>query len=165
MYQEYAEKTSLRFGGEIIESNEGVQQGDPLGPFLFSLGIQDLIKDCKSEFNCWYLDDSCLAGNVNTVLQDAQRITLAANSHGLEVNPKKSELFLIRPEKLLCKHSPNLFNAIMEGIKVIDKKELKLLGAPIFPEAIESVLDPWIENMALMTERLKQIDSHPAGFS
>ena len=101
VYQEYAEKTSLRFGGEIIESNEGVQQGDPLGPFLFSLGIQDLIKDCKSEFNCWYLDDSCLAGNVNTVLPDAQRITLAANSHGLEVNPKKSELFLICPEKTI----------------------------------------------------------------
>ena len=164
VYQEYAEKTSLRFGDEIIESNEGVQQGDPLGPFLFSLGIQDLIKDCRSEFNCWYLDDGCLAGDVNTVIQDAQRITLAANSHGLKVNPKKSELFLIRPESLLCKHSPNLFNAIMEGIKIVDKKELKLLGAPIFPEAIESVLDPKIENLALMTERLKQIDSHEGLF-
>ena len=60
-------------------------------PMLSSqaLGIQDLIKDCKSEFNCWYLDDGTLAGDVNTVLQDAQKITLAANFHGLKVNPKK----------------------------------------------------------------------------
>ena len=50
VYQEYAEKTSLRFGGEIIESNEGVQQGDPLGPFLFSFGIQDLIKNVRISF-------------------------------------------------------------------------------------------------------------------
>ena len=164
VYQEYAEKTSLRFGGEIIESKEGVQQGDPIGPFLFSLGIQDLIKDCKSEFNCWYLDDGTLAGDVNTVLQDAQKITLAANSHGLKVNPKKSELFLIRPENMLCKNAPNFFNSIMNGIKVVERNELKLLGAPIFPEAIESVLEPKIENLALMTDRLKQIDPHEAMF-
>ena len=57
----YAEKSSLRFGSEIINSEEGVQQGDPLGPFLFSLGIQDLVSSCKSEFNVWYLDDGTLA--------------------------------------------------------------------------------------------------------
>ena len=158
----YAESTSLRFGGEIIQSNEGVQQGDPLGPFLFSLGIQDLIKDCKSEFNCWYLDDGTLAGDAKSVLQDATKITLAANSHGLKVNPQKSELFLIRPESNLCKNAPNFFNTIMQGIKVVERTDLKLLGAPIFPEAIETVLDPKIENLALMIERLKQIDSHEA---
>ena len=164
VYQEYAEKTSLRFGSEIIKSNEGVQQGDPLGPFLFSLGIQDLIKNCKSEFNAWYLDDGTLAGDVETVLTDAKTITLAANSHGLIVNPKKSELFLIRPESILCKDAPKFFNTIMEGIKIVERNDLKLLGAPIFPEAIESVLGPKIENLILMTERLKQIDSHEAMF-
>ena len=105
-----------------------------------------------------------MAGDVNTVLQDAQKITLAANSHGLKVNPKKSELFLIPPENMLFKNAPNFFNTIMKGIKVVERNELKLLGAPIFPEAIESVLEPKIENLALMTDRLKQIDPHEAMF-
>ena len=52
----------------------------------------------------------------------------------------------------------------MKGIKVVERNELKLLGAPIFPEAIESVLEPKIENLALMTDRLKQIDPHEAMF-
>ena len=47
VYQEYAEKTSLRFGGEIIESNEGVQQGDPLGPFCFHLEFRTSLKIAK----------------------------------------------------------------------------------------------------------------------
>ena len=55
----------------------------------------------------------------------------------------------------------SLFMAL---IKVVERNELKLLGAPIFPEAIESVLEPKIENLALMTDRLKQIDSHEAMF-
>ena len=52
----------------------------------------------------------------------------------------------------------------MKGIKVVERNELKLLGAPIFPEAIKSVLEPKIENLALMTDRLKQIDPHEAMF-
>ena len=94
VYQCYAEKSYLLFGPEIIHSVEGVQQGDPLGPFLFSLGIQNLVNDCKSEFNCWYLDDGTIAGNVESVLQDAKMITNRFTTHGLTVNPHKSELNL-----------------------------------------------------------------------
>ena len=49
-----------------------VQQGDPLGPFLFSLGIADLTKNCSSEFSGWYLDDGTLAGNPDTIQADFQ---------------------------------------------------------------------------------------------
>ena len=160
----YAEKSSLRFGSEIIDSEEGVQQGDPLGPFLFSLGIQDLVSSCKSEFNVWYLDDGTLAGDFETVIADATMITNSLATHGLEVNPSKSELFLVNPKSDLCKNAPESFNSIMPGIKICNKTDLKLLGAPIYVSAVESVLKPKLENLQLMMDRLKEIESHEALF-
>ena len=77
----YGQQTSLRFGEEIISSCEGVQQGDPLGPFLFSTGIQeDIVNKMESEFNCWYLDDGCLGGHPQTVVNDLQKIKETYNS-------------------------------------------------------------------------------------
>ena len=162
IHQCYSHKSCLKFGDESIDSCEGVQQGDPLGPFLFSLGIQNIINDCKSEFNCWYLDDGSLAGDVKTVLEDATKITNVLQSHGLEVNPSKSELFLINPES----HNGTCesFNSIMNGIKIIQKSDLTLLGAPIFVEGIKPVLESKIKKLKLMSERLKEIDNHDAFF-
>ena len=154
----------MLFCPDTIHSQEGVQQGDPLGPFLFSLGIQDLINDCTSEFNCWYLDDGTIAGDVRSVLKDATLITNAFSSHGLKVNPSKSELILVNPLSNLCNKAPEFFNAIMEGIKIVPKSNLKLLGDPVFESAVEEVLNDKIESLKLMMERLKQIESHEALF-
>ena len=66
------EDSNLIFGSDVISSCKGVQQEDPLDPFLFSLGIQDIISKMKSEFNVWYLDDGTLGGDANTVLEDAK---------------------------------------------------------------------------------------------
>ena len=56
------------------------------------------------------------------------------------------------------------FNDLYNGIKVIEKSELSLLGAPIFPEAINSILNPKLENLKLMATRLTEIDNHDALF-
>ena len=46
----------------------------------------------------------------------------------------------------------------------LNKNNLTLLGAPIFPEAIESILEPKLEKLILMANRLKEIDAHDALF-
>ena len=53
----YREPTSLFFEYEILTSASGsVQQGDPLGPALFGLGIQRLADSIEAPFNAWCLD-------------------------------------------------------------------------------------------------------------
>ena len=101
----------------------------------------------KSPLNCWYLDDGTLGGETEIVLNDLLKIKDATQSHGLELNPSKCELFLVNSSQF---YSNNIavtnvvksFNDIYNGIKVIEKSDLSLLGSPIFPEAIEPILKP-----------------------
>ena len=66
-WQAYSCPSNLFYGDSLFSSQEGVQQSDPLGPFLFSLAIKNLIEECKSELNIWYLDNGTLAGNAEDV--------------------------------------------------------------------------------------------------
>ena len=50
------------------------------------------------------------------------------------------------------------------GIKVIPEQDLSLLGAPLLPEAVRPILESKLENLKLMTSRLKLIDNHEALF-
>ena len=94
VYQNYGQKSNLFFGDEIIDSSEGVQQGDPLGPFLFNLGIMDIVKSMNTQLNLWYLDDGTIAGEMKAVLECFESILNAKTTHGLEINPSKCELFM-----------------------------------------------------------------------
>ena len=169
VYQSYSEKSNLYFGshskeGCVIDSQEGVQQGDPLGPFLFSLAIKDLISSCESELNCWYLDDGTIASNPETVMEDYKKILQCSDSLGLSVNPNKCEIYIIDPDSQECKNAWKNFCKFTEGIKLIQKHDLTLLGAPILPEAIEGVLNSKLESLKLMASRLEEIDKHDALF-
>ena len=61
---------------------EGLHQGDPLAGFIFSLGIQEVIEEMKSPYNNWYLDDGCLGGSYETVLEDFKKIIAQEMSQG-----------------------------------------------------------------------------------
>ena len=54
---------------DILGSDQGVQQADPLGLLLFSLVLHKLVRSIAFDseysellFNMWYLDDGTFAG-------------------------------------------------------------------------------------------------------
>ena len=56
------------------------------------------------------------------------------------------------------------FDQKAPGIKLKTKENLTLLGAPIHPEASESIMREKLESLELMGERLEMMDAHDALF-
>ena len=64
VHSAYSAPSSLFIQDKTILSAEGVQQGDPLGPLLFSLTTMDLMEPLRSELLIFYLDDGTLGGEL-----------------------------------------------------------------------------------------------------
>ncbi|KAL5499769.1 hypothetical protein EMCRGX_G011229 [Ephydatia muelleri] len=83
-----------------ISSASGVQQGDPLGPLLFALVLQSVLRQLAADpqcqqllFNAWYLDDGALAGPGSAVLRALEVLGTEGKPNGLILNQSKCELF------------------------------------------------------------------------
>ena len=160
VYQCYSKASNLFFGPTyIIKSQEGAQQGDPLGPFLFSLAIMDLNKELESEVNLWYLDDGTIIGTAWSVLSDYKKIKDASKSLGLEVNPGKCKILLIRPKEDDISTIAN-FRELAPEIREISMDNLTMLGSSIMREAIDGVLQSKLESFQLMCDCLEVLDPH-----
>ena len=82
----YEKTTLLKFSSHIILSQEGSQQGDPLGPLFFCLAIHPLIVLCNSSLKMAFMDDVTLGGPAATVASDAAMIKAEGTSRGLFLN-------------------------------------------------------------------------------
>ena len=151
----YSHPSTLFFGSYTISSEEGPQQGDPLGPLLFCNTIQPLLTSLDSELNLDYLDDVTLGGPVDAVASDVAKIAKVGGDMGLLLNPSKCEL-VAHPGILVNDNR-------LQSFQKVDPNDATLLGAPLFPG---SVLDQaWrdrCDDLSRAVKRLRQLGSHDA---
>ena len=91
----YSKPKSVIASGHSITSSTGVQQGDPIGPLLFALAVDQIASGVDSQLNVWYLDDATIGGSPESVLRDVQRCITGLKRIGLIVNPKMTEIINI----------------------------------------------------------------------
>jgi hypothetical protein len=153
----YGQASLLFCGDHILESAEGVQQGDPLGPLLFCLTIQSLILKLQSEFNVFYLNDGTIGGSVEDVIHDLQLVEDEAGLAGLKLNHAKSELICDD----VCARDAVM--SAFSGLQVIAREQATLLGTPIGSvDLINSILTLKLEKLKLMGERLQHLSCQDA---
>jgi len=151
--------SDLKFGDFVIQSEEGAQQGDPLGPLYFCLVCKELLDSLKSELVLGYLDDITLGDDAAVCLEDFLRLEAASEKLGLTLNRSKCEVI---------GHSDvsrALFSASGVSLPETSKSAAILLGAPLSAgDHLDQILDDKKEELERLARRLKLLPSHDSLF-
>ena len=150
----YKSAGEMRFGSHRILSTSGVQQGDPLGPLLFSLVVMELmdsvgpVDDLK--LSLWYLDDGTFIGTRHAVSTLFRSVVSKGASFGLKLNLGKCEIFWPAGDQSFP-NFPSEINRLQDG--------MELLGSPIFGSqdfystAIGKRVDSVLDNQSITSFR------------
>ncbi len=160
-----------------LASCEGMQQGDPLGPFAFSMAVHPLYQSAKDILNGngilrGYLDDCNLCADVNYLPQAVQHIVQEGNKIGYRINPIKSRVLISRSvsnderdrRKLLYANAfgLSLVEAEASGLFVPElegQSGIQLLGTPL---GSQEYVRSWLEQKILsLQDEFQEVASFP----
>ena len=157
VHSAYNQPSMLFCGDRVMQSAEGVQQGDPLGPLLFCLAIQPLIQDLQSEFRVFYLDDGTIGGSLEDVHRDLLMVEEKAALLGLQLNRTKTEL--------VCDdaNTRDSMLSVVSELRAVCCSEASLLGTPIgSAELIDNTITSKIQKLRLMGDKFRFLKSQDA---
>ena len=150
----YSQPTKFRYGSRSISSEEGTQQGDPLGPLLFCITIQPLVHMLRNELVVGYIDDIINGGHISTIDEDVTIIKRNGSSLGLHLNITKCEQ--------ISSFMPVQSQSLNELIAV-SPPDSSLLGAPFFLGVLQdAVLNKKLEEFKRLSSNIKLINAHDA---
>lgn len=156
-YSAYRNVSMLKFGQKLVPSQEGIQQGDPLGPLLFCLTIQPILQNLVSELVIGYMDDITIGGSGDVVAKDVSSLEAACKLLGLNLNPKKCEL-IAKSNQL-----PPIDLPGMDDFAHVPVEGATLLGAPLMAgQAMDESLTFKLTELQRGAQRLPLISAHDA---
>jgi Reverse transcriptase (RNA-dependent DNA polymerase) len=152
-YLVYSQASFLNFGPYTILSQEGPQQGDPLGPLLFRLAVHPLLTSLLCPLNEGYLDDLPLGGPEDIVASDTR--TVIARGTELDLHLKVTKCELLRH----LNHTLNI--EMLKTFIQVDLEDSSLLGAPLFAgRQLDLVLAQCCSDLSRAIDKLDKINSH-----
>lgn len=165
IWQCYRHPTILSWSDEhTISSVSGVQQGDPLGPAVFSLAIANLVNEMMSPLNVWYLDDATLGGPVDIIIQDIEKIKDFAITGGVELNIRKCEVSVKGSSREEQTEAKARIMSVLPGSKTVEPDDFELLGAPIGASAIPRLINQKSKDFKVLCDRAALMHPQAAMF-
>ena len=147
--------SELQFAEFILPSEEGAQQGDPLGPLYFCLVAKEMLESMHSELVLGYLDDVAMGDDAPTVLQDFINLETAAEQLGLRMNREKCEVVGHTDDTRL------LFATHGISLPETSSSAVILLGAPLSAGLhLDEVLEDKRQELRRLARRLELMPSH-----
>lgn len=164
LWQAYSEPSNLFYGERSLVSATGIQQGDPFGPALFSLGIDELTREIDTELNVWYLDDGTLGDVPEKVVACVSSLVDRLRGAGLEINGQKCQLTILQHTREEAVETTEMFRALLPEVEIVPESGATLLGAPLSEEGLESAIRGKCGDLERLVSRLELIESHQAFF-
>jgi len=153
----YASSSLLAFGEYLVESAEGVQQGDPLGPLLFCLTLHEALARASCDVVVGFLDDVSLGGDIKHVFQALEVLKKESAEMGLTINAAKCEVLG------LTETNEGEWDAHGLGFSKVPLSRATMLGSPLFDGPFLSHrLSEFNENLQAISPRLELLPSHDA---
>jgi hypothetical protein len=131
----YANHSNLFLQGCPLRSEQGVQQGDPLGPLFFCLVWQRIVEQMPEllALNVWYLDDGHLVGSPKDLRKAADIIATEGAKVGVHINQNKCRVWGPAADQLMGQDPTDLWSGFPREPWHPDSG-LKVLGMPVtFP--------------------------------
>ena len=142
----------------MLQSSEGVQQGDPLGPLLFCLTIDAPLKSISSEFVTGYLDDVGLGDTVPRLIEQVRSLEIVAASIGLSLNHSKCEIIGLQE----CQRST--WKASGLNFRICSPEDGTFLGSPLSVSATSISLRLCRQELESCKNILLLLPAHEAFF-
>ena len=134
-----------------------MQQGDPLAPLLFSVGLHTIIdspEDIAGLLQLWYLDDGVFKGSANAIAQHLARLQPKLASIGLRINKTKCEIYAAAGTSQF----PGL-----EAVPVIAERDAwTYLGTPLCEQSGQALQSVRTRISQATTSIVRFADPHPA---
>ena len=150
----YREDVRLLIDGEVLLSQEGTTQGDPLAMAMYAIAITPLIHRLEDRVNkqVWFADDATAGGDLARLKTWWDRISEIGPDYGYYPNPSKTWL-IVKDSNL--KEATTLFQGTGVSITAEGKRHLgAAIGTNSFVESyVKRKVSGWVHEV----ERLSSI--------
>ena len=156
--------SSVISSGHSITSSTCVKQGDPIGPLLYALAVDQIASGVESELHVWLLDNATIGGSPELVLRDVQRCITGHKRIGLIVNPKKTEVINVGLAAGKFSRVVNSFSELLPEIKVTELTKMEFLGSPILTDVTRCYIVKKLSEYKGKNDRIILLEGHSGLF-